>query len=372
MRSKPSPPFSSRPSSERRESRRRGGFVPDYRNYPPQNGSLSRYPQPAIPIQPKCVTLVHMHSRKVVPPDLRVLAHTQDGVLTTAQALASGLSRRALDRLVAGDTWRHLDHGLYLIHAGEPTWRSWVWGGLALAGDGAYTTGLTAGALHDLHPARELPIHVAIPDRRHLTSRDWLKIHRPRTAYPSLATTSGPARPRVVDAVLDLCSESQPRDVADWLFQAIGGRRTTPARLLDELERRTRIGNRALILAILSDLLIGVNSHLERQYFYRVERPHGLPVATRQFRIPETGRYADGGYEQYRLLIELDGEHWHSGRQQFRDRKRDNRHALADWRSLRFGWPDIMGEPCEVAHDVVGMLRVGGWKGEFRSCFRCS
>ncbi len=311
-----------------------------------------------------------MRTRNPIPPALTQLGREQCGIVTTAQIIESGLGRYAASRLVADRIWTRLDRGLYLLHTGQPSWLSYVHAGLALAGPGSYTTTVTAAALHGLTTQRQLPIHVAVSDRRVLQSRAWLQIHRP-TQLPSRLVYSGPARPPIHDVVLDMCAVSRPGNVAGWIYDAVGSSKTTPAILLDTLDGRGRIANRDLIYSTLLDVRDGINSHLEYDYLHRVERPHGLPPMTRQFVVPETGRRADGADEEFRLLIELDGERWHTGQQVFRDRERDNRHSAIGWRSMRFGRRDVHGNPCGIARDVATDIGSGGWTGTMKLCARC-
>ncbi|PRZ43087.1 uncharacterized protein DUF559 [Antricoccus suffuscus] len=311
-----------------------------------------------------------MHERKAIPKSLMDLGRAQSGIVTTTQITQTGLSRHTVRRLVDDRIWTKLDRGLYLLHSGAPSWLSYVHAGLALAGPDSYTTTDTAAALHGLTTQRQLPIHVAISDRRGVQSRAWLQIHRP-TQLPSRLVHSGPARPPIHDVVLDMCAASTPGDVAGWIYDAVGSSKTTPAILLATLGERGRIANRDLIYSTLLDVRDGINSHLEYDFLHRVERPHGLPPMTRQFVVPETGRRADGAYEEFRLLIELDGEQWHTGQQVFRDRERDNRHSAIGWRSMRFGRRDIHGNPCGVARDVATDIGSGGWAGKMKRCARC-
>ena len=311
-----------------------------------------------------------MLARHNVPVSLVQIGRDQYGAVTTGQIRAAGLSRHTVSRLVADRIWRKLDRGLYLMHNGPPTWMSYVYAGLAIAGADAYTTSITAAALHGLTAQRRLPIHVAVPDRRKLSGREWLVVHRP-TQLPDRLVHSGPARPPIPEVVLEACSSGSAADIATWIYEAVGSAKTTPTILLEELAKRDRIAHRKLIRAILLDAQNGINSHLEREYLYRVERPHGLPIATRQFVVPHTNKRADAAYEEYRLLIELDGEAWHSGQRQFRDRRRDNRHTVFSWGTLRFGWPDIVGVPCGVARDVADQLVAGGWDGALKRCKLC-
>ncbi|MDO5066036.1 MAG: DUF559 domain-containing protein [Propionibacteriaceae bacterium] len=107
---------------------------------------------------------------------------------------------------------------------------------------------------------------------------------------------------------------------------------------------------------------------LEWRYWMLVERAHRLPALTRQdARL--RGAIFDGSYEEYQLVIELDGREFHDDE---RDRRRDNRTMLRlGWVTLRYGWRDVVHESCRVAREVAEALRQRGWDGELRPCHRC-
>ena len=77
----------------------------------------------------------------------------------------------------------------------------------------------------------------------------------------------------------------------------------------------------------------------------------------------------DGTYPDHGLVVELDGREFHDAAQ---DRLRDNRTVLnLGWTTLRYGWFDVLNEPCRVANEVGFALRQRGWKGRVATCPRC-
>jgi hypothetical protein len=69
--------------------------------------------------------------------------------------------------------------------------------------------------------------------------------------------------------------------------------------------------------------------------------------------------------------VELDGQRWHDGEVRFRDMNRDNRHALRDELTLRFGYHDVAGRPCSVAFQVYLALVKFGYTMPFLRCRNC-
>jgi hypothetical protein len=100
-----------------------------------------------------------------------------------------------------------------------------------------------------------------------------------------------PPRTRVEETVLDLTQTAPTFDAAfSWLCRAVGRRLTTPGRLRKAARARAKLRWRTEIGAALDEVAAGVHSLLEFRYVTGVERPHGLPPATRQARrAPEDG-----------------------------------------------------------------------------------
>jgi hypothetical protein len=135
--------------------------------------------------------------------------------------------------------------------------------------------------------------------------------------------------------------------------------------------------DRRLVEGLLADVAEGAQSPLELRYRNDVERAHGLPTGTRQAarrsgRLEATARsYRDVLYDDFGLVVELDGKAGHVDRGRLRDLRRDNVTTLRGERTLRYGWFDVTEEPCLSAFQVAAGLRLGGWTGLPTRCWRC-
>ena len=101
-----------------------------------------------------------------------------------------------------------------------------------------------------------------------------------------------------------------------------------------------------------------------------VEGAHGLPVATRQSPTGQGGR-RDNEYEEYTLVVEVDGRLGHegwSGRR--RDGRRDRQAARTGRLTVRVYWDEIVSTPCALAVEVAELLAARGWAGRPRPCRR--
>ena len=299
------------------------------------------------------------------------LAAAQDEVVTREQAEGLGLSRHSLARLVAQRRWQRLEPGLFLIHNATPSWSSLAWGGVLLGGEGArlgLAAAAYAGGLADDAPD---PICVYLPHEVIARRRPRWTFVRERPGVRSPRTTGSPPRTTMADTVLDLCDRATAREVEDWVTRAVQRRLTTPQRLLRALSGRSRHTCRLLLTELISDVDVGAESPLELRYLRDVERRHRLPEGARQRPSADRPALRDVLYEEYAFVVELDGRKGHEGEGRFRDMRRDNAALLAQLSTVRYGYGDVAGSPCEVGWEVAQLLMMRGWQGPFARCSRC-
>jgi hypothetical protein len=171
--------------------------------------------------------------------------------------------------------------------------------------------------------------------------------------------------------VLDLAAAGGPSVVVLLVTRAVQRRGTRASRLAVALAERRRHPHRKLIQGLLGDVAAGAESALELDYLRDVERAHGLPKGVRQASRRGLPYVSDVGYDEWRLLVELDGRLGHEGEGRFRDMWRDNRFALEALLTLRYGWFDVVDRPCAVAAHVASVLVHRGWSGLLGRCPRC-
>ncbi|HEX2856525.1 MAG TPA: type IV toxin-antitoxin system AbiEi family antitoxin domain-containing protein [Propionibacteriaceae bacterium] len=305
-----------------------------------------------------------MRPRQPVPPVLLALASRQGGVVSRRQCLAAGLSQRAIERLLGGGTWARLGQGVYVVHRQPLGFQGRCWGAVLAGGERAVIGFEAAGRLHGLtldEPGL-IDVFVAHP-------------HRPQPDAPWRFLTAErrgrgePPRTTVEDTALDIAGRmDRDGDIIALLADVVSGGRTTASRLLATLDERARCPHRQLVRGVLGDVADGVHSVLERAYRRDVESAYGLPAGRRQVRL--AGR-SDVFYEEFGVVVELDGRLGHTGSGAFRDLDRDNHNMLHNLITLRYGHRDVTTRPCEVAHQVAEALAARGWTGLIRPCPRC-
>lgn len=102
-----------------------------------------------------------------------------------------------------------------------------------------------------------------------------------------------------------------------------------------------------------------------------VEKAHGLPNAIRQSPSDRGRRHHDSEYDEYGLVVEVDGRLGHElWSDRVRDGRRDRRILGASKVTTRVFWVDVAVTPCQTAMELAAILRSRGWTGGARACRR--
>src|SRR5450755_3345155 len=299
-----------------------------------------------------------------LPEPLHELAWSQDGILTSTQVLAGGLTREVIRWRLAAGQWQRLQAGVYAVFSGPPGRRAILWAAALRAGSGAMLSYQTAAELAALTDRPSVPIHVTIPIDRCAGPIPGVVLHRSGRAAQALHPALAPPRTRIEETVLDLADAAATVDDAyGWITRGLGRRLTTQALLRDAMAQRTRMCWRADLATALTPDWDGVHSSLEHRYLRDVERPHALPRGTRQARGRQGRRtqYRDVLYDDYGVAVELDGRAAHPGDLRWTDVRRDNAAAADGVITLRYSWLDVSQRPCVVAAQVAQALERRGY-----------
>ncbi|MFC9690139.1 hypothetical protein ACFTSF_16455 [Kribbella sp. NPDC056951] len=215
------------------------------------------------------------------------------------------------------------------------------------------------------------PVWLDLPHHRRVRRQPGIVIRRCRDLDGRLLGSREPPIVRLEVALLTVASRRPTTDAAlALILDACRQRRTTPRRLLEELDRLRNLPRRRAITQVLRDANAGVESWLELVYLERVERAHGLPTASRQIVASVGGATVrrDCLYDPYGVIVELDGRTGHADvASQWRDMARDNAAAVDAMVTLRFGY-QLAGDPCAAAAQVAAVLTHRGWPGHPTPC----
>lgn len=302
------------------------------------------------------------------PRAVRATAGRQYDVLSRSQLLDLGATPDWISHQVETGRWRRLFPGTYVIHTGSPSWKARAQAAILYAGRGAALSHGSAGYVHDFLSAAPTRLDVCVAECRRVAPQPGLVIHRRRR------TPSSGGRLRAIDrapTVLDLIGLARDEDEVVGVVCAAARARTWPFEIRRALEAVPRVRHRALLLDLLADVADGVESPLERRYHHDVERRHGLPRSTLQFRqrLREGWIRSDARYDGLGVRTELDGALAHPNGRTDADTWRDNAVLIAsDEITLRYRWVHVAVRPCEVALQVEEALVSRGWTGRARPC----
>lgn len=311
-----------------------------------------------------------MHARIEPSTQLRALAAAQAGVVSAEQVRALGMPEASRRRWLRDGHAQRPAPVLYHLGVGSPSWSARAWTGVLLGGPHARLGGDAAGHLWGIVDDPPALIQVLVPVGRQVADREGWTFTRERPGVRSSRTVGEPPRTTITDTVVDLCADRDADGVVDVVTRAVQSRRVDADRLLACVRARRRLRNRATVLALLGDVGRGAESTLELRYLQDVERAHGLPAGVRQHRSRTGAEVRDVLYEDQTTLVELDGlAHL---RRTLRDMRRDNAALIGGLATLRFGWSDVTGSPCQVAWQVGAVLVTRGWTGLPTRCHRCA
>ncbi len=298
--------------------------------------------------------------------DLDALIRSQHGVCSTAQALEGGMTGDGLRWRVSSGRWSRIGQGLYRAQTGELDWTGRAHAAVLRGRDGCALSLKAAEHLHGVAPTPPPVITVAVPVGRSVTRLPGTRFR----AHVGLEVVHRKGLPvtSAEQTVLDLADArgTEWREAVAIAARWVQKRRTTAESLAAALEGRARHRHRHILTVALGVVAEGAESLMEVSYVRRVEQAHGLPRASMQVRDGTVRR--DFVYEEWLVVLEVDGVLGHEGEFVAKDRTRDRRAAGTGQVTLRAGWVDVEGGPCDLAVDVHAALRARGYRGPIRAC----
>jgi hypothetical protein len=308
-----------------------------------------------------------------IPRSLREVVAWQAYVVSRQQLLTAGVPRSTVISRVERGHWERLRPGAYRTVGGDVPWEAHLWAASLYAGAGALLSHETAANMLGLTARRHPEIQLVIPKSRRVLPQPGLLIRR--SGFEYLRWRSMPGLPPCTfftETVIDLVAAADNLDDAiTWVSRGMTGRRikADDLKVAAKARRPFRWGEQAeeLIDAVAG----GSHFPLEYRYDRDVAHAHGLPQATKQAKFQKgdgTTGFRDRAYEQYGLIVELDGKEFHDEEQRGRDQLRDNETVVTAGATLRYGWPAVTRTPCTTAAQVYLALRKRGYGGTLKPC----
>ena len=268
----------------------------------------------------------------------------QDGVITSEQARAAGLSRRSVQRRVQSGQWRRCGRGVYFVDdrpfSDAARIRAAVWG----HGPQAAASGLTAASWHGLTRFAPDIVEVTVPRDSHGRRHEGTRVRRRDLQRCDVIELKGM---RVTSLSLTVVEAAAQRGGgAKLLDTALQQRHVDLPGLW-----RTHLRNKGRTGAPRSRLLLqaaagGAHSVAER-ILHQLLREAGIGGWKANYRVG--GYRVDVGFAAQKVAIEVDGFAFHSDPDAFQiDRQRQNDLVLLGWQVLRFTWLDLTAYPDRV------------------------
>lgn len=259
------------------------------------------------------------------------LAASQAGVVSRRQAYRLGLTRAEVRANVRAGRWRRVGRQALCVHTGPLSRSARHWVAVIEAGPRAYLDGESALVEAGLENFRVRGIRVSVPRGarvyRRLTGVD---IRQTRRWRGDDVVGAGLPRARAsVAAVRAALWARSDREAALVLTMTVQQEVASAKEIGLEMLRVRRDKRRALIHAVLHDLLDGVRS-LGELDVARECRRRGLPEPERQvLRKAKDGTYyLDVYWERWGVVVEIDGIHHAWVQNVVGDAIRQNRLAL--------------------------------------------
>jgi very-short-patch-repair endonuclease len=280
-----------------------------------------------------------------------VLAQRQHGIVSLAQLLALGLTRRAIAGRSRPGRLIPLHRGVYAVGHTALTARSRDMAAVLACGPGALLSHRSAAHSWELLPSSSARIEVTA--RRGCKPKPGIVIHRSRLIHPDdRAFVGGIPTTSVARTLVDLADVVGDRRLGDAVNEAevrrlfdLGSVEATLARLPG---RRGAHRLRRVLAAYSPDPSF-TRSRAER-LFLRLCAHHALPRPSTCLSL--AGHEVDAYWPDARLAIEFDSQAFHRTTRAFHeDRRRDRRLATLGIQVSRVTWPDLQ-EPARLAAEL--------------------
>jgi very-short-patch-repair endonuclease len=294
------------------------------------------------------------------PRDLAIAEHAdrQAGVVSRRQLIALGLTIREIEhRVTVGRL--HVSHrGVYIVgRRGLDQRGRWIAAVFAL-GPGAALSHREAAILHELRGATTIrEVNVTVPGRGR-RNRTGIRVHSVRHLHPDDVTeVDGIPVTSLARTLLDYAETAHP-SAFEYAFKAYDRSDRLDTRELDAVIARNpgRRGIKALRRTLANYRADPELKSRNERALYSAIRRAGLPVP--QTNVVVEGISVDMWWPRQRLVIEVDGYHWHhTPADRAEDRRKQRVLRAAGIEVARLTDEEIKDEPTAIGEVRAGLQR---------------
>lgn len=292
------------------------------------------------------------------------LAADQAGVLSRPQIYAHGINRFEVTANVRAGRWRTLGRQCVLLGSGDLTPAARRWAAVLEAGPRAFLDGASALQAAGLERFEWDSVRVSVPRGARVRRVPGIDIRQTRRWERSdLHDGTGVPRSRVeVAAVRAALWAKTDKQAALVLTMVVQQGLTTPHMLGREMLRVKRDRRRALLYAVVLDLLEGARTVSEAEFARECSR-RGLPRPTRQSlrRTTRGDCYLDAEWEEWALAVEIDGIQHSWASNLVADALRQNEVTLERTTVLRLPLLGLRIAPDDFFAQIERALVAAGW-----------
>ena len=240
--------------------------------------------------------------------------------------------------MVQSGRWQRPAKGVVVRHSGSLSFSESVTCELLVQHASAALAGLTAATLDGLRGFETRSMFIVIPHSTRVRPRPQVVVVRSRQlSARDIHPVRAPRRTRLPRSIVDAASWAG----TDLRCQAIIASSVqqglvTPRALDAVAARRTKAPRHALIAETIRDVGGGSLSEYE-VLFIRMCRECGLPTPTRQRRRKDAAgrwRYLDVDFDDYRLVVEIDGQQHMEALPWWEDMMRNNELVVDEQKTL--------------------------------------
>lgn len=284
------------------------------------------------------------------------LSACQHGVVTRRQLLALEMPSEAIRRRLEGGRLHRLWPGVYAVGRPQVGALGRFMAATLACGPEAQLSHLSAADLWGIRPQDGGPIDVAVPSGT-FRCRRGVRLHRRAVIGPPRLVRGIPVGDPI-SVLIDLATCLPDEEVEDAVNEADRRNLVATPRLraaLDSVPSRPGVGR---LRRLLDDQTFSRSQTALERRFLSVVLGAGLPLPTSQRRL---GKYrVDFHWPELGLVVETDSLTYHrTVAEQTTDLRRDQTHARAGLRTLRFNHAQVFRQPeyvRQVLEDTVRHL----------------